>query len=63
MDNIRQIKGKAAPWVKEDVAAIRGQLRWLNRLNDAEPNVTVLVTHDNDRFDELSERGVLGNLC
>jgi glyoxylase-like metal-dependent hydrolase (beta-lactamase superfamily II) len=63
MDNIRQIRGKAAPWVKEDAPAIRGQLRWLNWLNSAEPNVIVLVTHDNERFEELSERGVLGNLC
>lgn len=62
MDNIRQVKGKAAPWVKEDVPAIRGQLRWLNRLAEAEPSVTVLVTHDNESFEELSERGVLGNL-
>jgi glyoxylase-like metal-dependent hydrolase (beta-lactamase superfamily II) len=62
MDNIRQVKGKAAPWVKEDVPAIRGQLRWLNRLAEAEPNVTVLVTHDNDRYQELNERGVLGEI-
>lgn len=63
MDNIRQVRGKAAPWVKEDVAAIRGQLRWLNNLEEAEPNVTVLVTHDNERFEELMGRGILGKLC
>jgi len=62
MDNIRLVKGKAAPWVKEDLAAIRGQLRWLNRLNETERSVTVLVTHDNERFEELKGRGVLGEL-
>lgn len=62
MDNIRQIKGKAAPWVKEDTAAIRGQLRWLNAISDTEKNVTILVTHDNGRFEELGRSGVLGDL-
>jgi glyoxylase-like metal-dependent hydrolase (beta-lactamase superfamily II) len=63
MDNIRQVKGKAAPWVKENVPAIRGQLRWLNRLDETERNITVLVTHDNERFEELKGKGVLGDLC
>ncbi len=40
LDNIRDIKGKAAPWVKEDVPAVIGQLRWLNSVLNHEPNVT-----------------------
>jgi glyoxylase-like metal-dependent hydrolase (beta-lactamase superfamily II) len=30
MENITEVKGKAAPWVKEDVPAVMAQLRWLN---------------------------------
>ena len=35
IENIRQVKGKAAPWVKEDVPAIMGQLQWLQRRHAA----------------------------
>ncbi len=48
LDNIRSVKGKAAPWVKEDVPAVIGQLRWLNAVLNNEPNVRLLVTHDDD---------------
>ena len=60
-ENIRQIKGKAAPWVKEDVPAVMGQLRWLNALARNEPNVTVLVTHDDERFASLAKDGIIGS--
>ena len=40
LENIRQVKGKAAPWVKEDVPAVLGQLRWLNNVLRNERNVT-----------------------
>lgn len=60
MSNIHDVKGKAAPWVKEDVAAIKGQLRWLNRISATEKTVTILVTHDNELFDRLTQEGVLG---
>ena len=59
-DNIREVKGKAAPWVKEDVPAVIGQLRWLNRLAAAERSVTILVTHDDELFDRLTSDGTLG---
>ncbi|MCC6779090.1 MAG: MBL fold metallo-hydrolase [Hyphomicrobiales bacterium] len=59
-DNIREVKGKAAPWVKEDVPAVIGQLRWLNRLTAAERSVTILVTHDDELFDRLTGDGALG---
>ena len=62
-DNILQLKPKAAPWVKEDVAAIMAQLRWLKQLHDTEPNLTILVTHDDARFDALSTSGVIGELA
>src|SRR5262249_43511041 len=35
-DNIIQLKGKAAPWVKEDVSQIMGQLRWLKHIHENE---------------------------
>lgn len=60
LDNIDQIKGKAAPWVKEDVPAVNGQLRWLNQVHRTEKNVTLLVTHDDTLFNKLTKSGVLG---
>ena len=63
LENIRQIKGKAAPWVKEDVAAVMGQLRWLNNVLRSERNITLLVTHDDERFATLTREGLLGELA
>jgi glyoxylase-like metal-dependent hydrolase (beta-lactamase superfamily II) len=60
MDNILQLKGKAAPWVKEDVPAVMAQLRWLKHVAAAEPNITILVTHDDELFDQLTGSGALG---
>jgi len=60
LENIRQIKGKAAPWVKEDVPAVMGQLRWLNAILRNEPNVTLLVTHDDALFEASVARGAIG---
>jgi glyoxylase-like metal-dependent hydrolase (beta-lactamase superfamily II) len=63
LENIRQIKGKAAPWVKEDGPAVIGQLRWLNGILNKEKNVTLLVTHDDALFGKLSQTGELGELA
>jgi hypothetical protein len=60
MDNIRELKGKAAPWVKEDVPAVMAQLRWLKRITETEPNITVLVTHDGELFEQLTASGAIG---
>jgi glyoxylase-like metal-dependent hydrolase (beta-lactamase superfamily II) len=62
MDNIRQIRGKAASWVKEDASVVRGQLRWLKSIMDMDSNITVLVTHDDDLFTSLSDSKLLGKL-
>jgi glyoxylase-like metal-dependent hydrolase (beta-lactamase superfamily II) len=62
-DNILQQKPKAAPWVKEDVPAIMAQLAWLKMLHDTEPNLTILVTHDDARFDALAKSGTIGELA
>jgi glyoxylase-like metal-dependent hydrolase (beta-lactamase superfamily II) len=60
MDNITQSKGKAAPWVKEDVPAVMAQLRWLNTIAATEKNITILVTHDDELFDGLTRNGTIG---
>jgi glyoxylase-like metal-dependent hydrolase (beta-lactamase superfamily II) len=60
MDNITQSKGKAAPWVKEDVPAVMAQLRWLNSIAATEENITILVTHDDELFERLTRNGSIG---
>jgi glyoxylase-like metal-dependent hydrolase (beta-lactamase superfamily II) len=60
MDNILEVKGKAAPWVKEDVPAVMAQLRWLKNVHESEKNVAILVTHDNERFEHLTRSGAIG---
>ena len=60
LENIAQIKAKAAPWVKEDVPAVIGQLRWLNGVMNNEKNVTLLVTHDDEHFSALVKDGTIG---
>ena len=60
MDNITQSRGKAAPWVKEDVPAVMAQLRWLNTIAATENNITILVTHDNELFERLTRNGSIG---
>lgn len=59
-DNIRLVRGKAAPWVKEDVPAVNGQLRWLNAVGANEKNVTILVTHDGELFGAAVQAGRIG---
>lgn len=58
--NIRHVKGKAAPWVKEDVPAVMAQLRALNRLMHDEPALRILVTHDGELFDRMIGDGAVG---
>lgn len=60
MDNIIEVKGKAAPWVKEDVPAVMAQLRWLKAVAETEKNITILVTHDDELFDRLTRKGTIG---
>lgn len=60
LDNIRAVKGKAAPWVKEDVPAVMAQLAWLNGLMQREPSLNILVTHDGEWLDHLIGQNVIG---
>ena len=41
MDGVRLIKGKDAPWIKEDDAALLAQLKWLNQLYRTEKNLVI----------------------
>jgi glyoxylase-like metal-dependent hydrolase (beta-lactamase superfamily II) len=60
MDNIIEVKGKAAPWVKEDVPSVMAQLRWLKAVAETEKNITILVTHDDELFDRQTRNGTIG---
>ena len=60
MDNIMEVKGKAAPWVKEDVPQVMAQLRWLKAVAETEKNITILVTHDDELFDRQTRNGTIG---
>jgi glyoxylase-like metal-dependent hydrolase (beta-lactamase superfamily II) len=61
MDNIRHVKGKAAPWVKEDVPAVMAQLRFLNELSQREQQLHILVTHDGELLDRMIGSGAVGS--
>jgi hypothetical protein len=37
------------------------QLRWLKRITETEPNITILVTHDDDLFERLTASGAIGD--
>ena len=58
--NVMELKGKAAPWVKEDVPAIQGQLRWLKDIRARERDLTLLITHDDELLDAAVRAGALG---
>jgi len=61
MDGVRLIKGKDAPWIQEDKAALLAQLKWLNELYRTEKNLFIIASHDDDEHKELIAKGVLGN--
>ena len=61
MDGVRLIKGKAAPWVQEDEAALLSQLKWLNGLSQTEKNLVIVASHDDEEHKNLIANGILGN--
>ena len=61
MDGVRLIKGKDAPWIKEDDAALLAQLKWLNQLYRTEKNLVIVASHDDDEHKDLIAKGILGN--
>ena len=61
MDGVRQIIGKAAPWITEDEPAVLDQLRWLNQLSTSDPNIVIVASHDDEQHRELIGRRLLGD--
>jgi hypothetical protein len=61
MDGVRLIKGKDAPWIQEDNAALLAQLKWFNQLYRTEKNLFLIASHDGEEHKELIEKGILGN--
>ena len=61
MDGVRLVRGKDAPWVTEDQAAVMDQLRWLNQLSRTDPTVVIVASHDEEQHTELVKRGLLSN--
>lgn len=61
MDSVRMIKGKDAPWIQEDEAALLTQLKWLNELSRTEKNLFIVASHDDEEHKELIAKGVLGD--
>lgn len=59
MDGVRQVRGKAAPWITEDQPAVDAQLAWLNGLTRSEPNLVVVASHDDEQHADLVRRGEL----
>lgn len=60
MDGIRLLKGKDAPWIKEDEDALAAQRIWLNGLTKTDPNLVIVVSHDDEQRKHYIEKGVLG---
>jgi len=61
MDGVRQVKGKAAPWVTEDVNAVLDQLRWLNQLSKTDANLVIVASHDEEQHADLVQKKLLTN--
>jgi glyoxylase-like metal-dependent hydrolase (beta-lactamase superfamily II) len=59
MDGVRQVTGKAAPWITEDEPAVLDQLRWLNQLSTTDPNIVIVASHDDEEHKDLIRRGLL----
>lgn len=60
MDNVRLMKGKDAPWIKEDEDALMAQLAWLNGLEKSEKNLHIVVSHDDEQRKQYVAAGFLG---
>ena len=60
MDSVRKMVGKDAPWIVEDTSAISDQLKWLSTLSNAERNLVIVASHDDDEQRELIARKLLG---
>src|SRR5262249_482606 len=60
MDNIMEVRGKAAPWGKEDGPAGRAPVRWLQAGAGAGRNVAILGSDGDKVCDGLKRNGTIG---
>lgn len=60
MDNIVKERMKNASWVHENQDQLQQQYEWLNQVMESFPNIIVLCTHDNEQYNSLREKGILG---
>jgi len=60
MDSVRKTTGKDAPWIVEDTSAVTDQLKWLNTLSNAQKDLVIVASHDDDEHKELIARKLLG---
>ena len=49
MDGVRQVRGKDAPWITEDEPNMTAELAWLNGIMRNEPNIAIVISHDEDQ--------------
>jgi len=61
MDGVRTITGKDAPWITEDEPNMTAELTWLNGLMKNEPNVTIVISHDEDQRLQYIRDHILGD--
>ncbi len=61
MDGILTCKQKNAPWIDEDREAIMDQLQWLNRIHGSEPNLAIVVGHDDDQLAAYRAAALFGS--
>jgi glyoxylase-like metal-dependent hydrolase (beta-lactamase superfamily II) len=61
MDDVRQMKGKDAPWIQEQTDFVMAELKWLNGLSTTEKNLTIVVSHDDEQRQDYVQRKILGD--
>ena len=61
MDGVRQVRGKDAPWITEDEPNMTAELSWLNGLMRNEPNIAIVISHDEDQRLQYIRDKVLGD--
>lgn len=61
MDNVRQIRGKDAPWIAEDTDYVTAELTWLNKLTKTEKNLHIVISHDEEQRKQYIAAGTLGD--
>jgi glyoxylase-like metal-dependent hydrolase (beta-lactamase superfamily II) len=61
MDGVRSVTGKDAPWITEDEPNMTAELTWLNGLMRNEPNIAIIISHDEDQRLQYIRDRILGD--